>query len=65
MTFNITKASDWEYKDTKEFNSLEELRDYVVNTYPLISKPMHTPACVLYFPKNESPELQIYDSWIE
>ena len=61
MIFNITKASDWEYKRTKEFNSVEEIRDFVKkeNTSRYIS------ACVLYFNDNELPELQIYDSWIE
>ena len=46
MVFNITKASDWEYRDTKEFNSLEELRDFVKKEYAF----KDTPACVLYFP---------------
>lgn len=61
MIFNITKASDWEYRDTKEFNSLEELRDFVKKEYAF----KDTPACVLYFPEDKSPSLQIYDSWIE
>ena len=61
MVFNITKASDWEYRDTKEFNSLEELRDFVKKEYAF----KDAPACVLYFPEDKSPSLQIYDSWIE
>lgn len=61
MIFNITKASDWDYKDMKEFNSLDELRDFVekASTYK------YAPACVLYFSEDGLPELQIYDSWIE
>lgn len=62
MIFNITKASDWEYKDTKEFNSVDEIRDFVkkenVARY-------YAPACVLYFNEDRAPELLIYDSWIE
>lgn len=61
MIFNITKASDWEYKDTKEFNSVEEIRDFVKKENTTI----YSPACVLYFWDNKTPELQIYDSWIE
>lgn len=61
MLFNITKASDWEYKDKKEFNSVEEIRDFVKRENAL----KYVPACVLYFSEDELPELQIYDSWIE
>lgn len=61
MVFNITKASDWEYKDTKEFNSIEEMRDFVKKEY----KGRFEPSCVLYFPEHGTPVLQIYDSWIE
>lgn len=64
MIFKITKASDWEYKDAKDFNSLDEIINFVKTEYTQ-SKPLHSPACVLYFPENETPELQIYDSWIE
>lgn len=61
MIFNITKASDLEYKEIKELNSLDEIRDFVekASTY------RYCPACVLYFPEDELPELQIYDTWIE
>ena len=61
MIFNITKASDWDYKEIMDFNSLKEIREFVekASTYKYV------PACVLYFPENETPELQIYDSWIE
>ena len=61
MVFNITKASDWEYSDTKEFNSIEEMRDFVKKEYTV----SFDPACVLYFPKHRTPVLQIYDAWIE
>lgn len=61
MIFNITKASDWEYSDTKEFNSIEEMRDFVKKEYSAGFEP----ACVLYFPENGTPELKIYDTWIE
>lgn len=61
MLFNITKASDWEYKDTKEFNSIEEIREFVKKE----NSTHYAPACVLYFPEDEAPELKIYDSWIE
>ena len=61
MVFNITIASDWEYKDTKEFNSIEEMRDFVKKE----NSSRFYPACVLYFPEDETPELKIYDSWIE
>lgn len=61
MVFNITKASDWEYSDTKEFNSIEEMRDFVKKE----NTTRFEPACVLYFPKHGTPVLQIYDSWIE
>lgn len=61
MVFNITKASDWNYKDTKDFNSVEEIKDFVKKE----NTSRYTPACVLYFNENVPPELQIYDSWIE
>lgn len=61
MIFKITKASDWDYKEIMNFNSLKEIREFVekASTYKYV------PACVLYFNEDELPELQIYDSWIE
>lgn len=62
MIFNITKASDWGYKDTKEFNSIEEIRDFVKNENV---ERYYAPACVLFFNEDKEPELLIYDTWIE
>ena len=61
MIFNISKASDWEYSNTKDFNSIEEMRDFVKKEYT----GGFEPACVLYFPEQSTPVLQIYDTWIE
>ena len=65
MIFNITKASDFEYKEIKEFNSLDEIRDFVEKASTYRYCPAYCPACVLYFSEDELPELQIYDTWIE
>ena len=31
MTFTVYKASDWDFKETITFNTLEELKDYQLN----------------------------------
>lgn len=56
MTFKITKASDLNYEDMKDFTTLEELKDYITAINP------DRKSCVIYF---DEPELTIYDSWIE
>lgn len=61
MVFRIRKASDSDYKDTKEFNSIEEIRDFVKKE----NNDIYSPACVLYFYDDYMPKLLIYDSWIE
>ena len=32
MIFTVRKASDWSYEETVTFNTLEELKDYQLNT---------------------------------
>lgn len=61
MLFRIKKASDSDYKDIKEFNYIEEIRDFVKNE----NNENYCPSCVLYFYDDYTPLLLIYDSWIE
>ena len=56
MTFKIDKASDWNYKDLKEFTTIEELKDYIATKNP------ERESCVIYF---DESRITIYDFWIE
>ena len=56
MTFTVTKASDWDFKEDKTFTTLEELKDYITAVND------KDKSCVIYF---DSLELLIYDDWIE
>lgn len=55
-TFKITKASDWNFRENKTFETLKELRDYVISNNEKGS------ACVIDW---DTMELTIYDDWIE
>ncbi len=57
MKTNITCASDWEYKESKIFNSLEELQNFIIESKHgvLINKPNH----------DDTWEILIYDDYIE
>lgn len=56
MKFKITKASDYEYIQHREFGTFEELRDYV------LKENEKKKACVIW---RDTMELLIYDTWIE
>ena len=52
ITFNISKASDYKYEDTKTFNSLEEFMAFVEQEESII----------IHY---EAKEIIIYDDYIE
>lgn len=52
MLFKITKASQLDFEDYKEFKTLEELRDFVMNENKKFK------SCIIYW---EDRELIIYD----
>lgn len=59
MKMNIIKTSDWDYKDTKDFSSLQELLNFI--------KEVRTP-CILTQPDFRNDwewELEIYDDYRE
>ena len=53
MTFTVYKASDWNFKETVTFNTLEELKDYQLN------------AGVSLIINFEKLEIWIYDDYME
>ena len=53
MTFTVQKASDWNFKETVTFNTLEELKDYQLNAGASL---------VINF---ENSNILIYDDYIE
>jgi len=56
MKMNIIKTSEWDYKDTKVFDSLQELLDFV----------KEQGECILIPPvDDEEWKLEIYDTWRE
>lgn len=56
MEFEILKASDFLFKVHEKFETLEQLRDYVLETNERNS------SCVIYW---DTMRLVIYDDWIE
>ena len=57
MKFRVTKTSDWDYKETKEISSLEELMEFVKkNGSIIISTGIST---------GDMPNMEIYDDWRE
>lgn len=56
MKFKIGRASDLEFIDYRTFETIEELRDYVIN------QNERNKSCVIYW---DNMELLIYDDWIE
>ena len=53
MKFTVYKASDWNFKETVTFNTLEELKDYQLN------------AGVSLIINFEKLEIWIYDDYME
>ena len=53
MVFTVYKASDWDFKETITFNTLEELKDYQLNIGASL---------VINF---ENFNILIYDDYIE
>lgn len=53
----ITRASDWDYKENKIFNSLEELQNFIINSEHsvIINAPY----------KNNPWTITIYDDYVE
>lgn len=56
MKFKINKASDMYFTEHRTFETLEQLRDYVID------QNKNGSACVIYW---DTMELLIYDDWIE
>ena len=56
VKFKIRRASDLAFIDYRTFETIEELRDYVIN------QDEKNKSCVIYW---EDMELLIYDDWIE
>lgn len=58
MKFNVTMTSDWEYKREMEFNTIDELMDFVKQN-----------GRIIIFPPNEYNEgetiIEIYDDYRE
>lgn len=57
MKFEVTKTSDWDYKEQIEINSLEELMEFVTKNGCII-----VTAKSKYVPMNS---IEIYDDWRE
>lgn len=61
MRVSIEKASDWDFEEIKEFNTVEELLQYMRNTYD---------SWIVEFPEPGSRlgvdlVLTIYDDYVE
>lgn len=60
----ITKASDWEYEETKEVNSIED----ILKIYPEVVLRKIDDSYVSLFGnkyKGYDIEIKIYDDWME
>ena len=58
MKFNITKASDWNYRNQVNISTLEELMKFADDNGQLIISP--------YNPiTDKQPSIEIYDDWRE
>lgn len=63
MRFIVGKSSDWNYKETVEINSLEELVDFIrVHGRTIVDKEQVVEGDSL---SSELWELEIYDGWRE
>lgn len=70
MQFTVRKASDWNFKETIEINSLEELIQFVEEKYSTehsdwseVFKDIS--GVIISKDKENNWELQIYDNYIE
>ena len=58
MLFEVTKSSDWDYKDKVYITTLEELMDFAEENGGEIILQLHGFI-------SQKPTLEIYDTWRE
>ena len=61
MLFEIRKASDYEYKEVKEINTLEELIEFFKENGDLILRD----TLISENPDTQDMTIEIYDDWRE
>lgn len=64
MIFDVTKSSDWNYREQIQINTLDELLDFIKTNGQIVLIPP-TPNFVHYGHTLKLPCIEIYDSWRE
>lgn len=61
MKFNVTRTSDWEYREQVNINTLEELMKFADDNGEIIITPYNPVVNVT----GGLPSIEIYDDWRE
>jgi len=66
MTFKLTKASDWEFEETVEINTLEDLRS-LQDRFRTQYRGWDTGTMIIDFYNDfdDAPTIKIYDFYVE
>ena len=62
MKFEVTRTSDWNYKERVEINTLEELLNFCKENDQII---ITVPEPVVKVNREYLPSIEIYDTWRE